>query len=162
MEIESILEKMRASDRFLVKEPKGKPVINEKHFVSSDVEKFHQLCGGIECYADGSAFSIRILSPEEVSQANLVLLGEEFDEDISSSWYLIADAEDQNYISIDFSKERNGRCYESFVETHALKDNCPIIARSFTELLLYILTYEGDYFYWKDNDNFVGYGDAYQ
>lgn len=162
MDIEAILHEMEQSGSFVVKEAIGQPQILKKHSLPSDVEKFYKLCGGVECYVEGEAFPITILSPEEVVQANPFLLGEEFEDDISSSWYLIAYAEDGNYISIDFSEERNGRCYESFVETHALKDNCPIIGRSFTEFLSHILKYEGDFFYWQNNDDFEGYGDAYQ
>ena len=53
-----------------------------------------------------------------------------------------------------------GICYESFEYSHALKNNCPIIAKSFTELLLNIYKYSGDYFFWKE-ENAEDYGDAY-
>ena len=162
MELNVIIEKMKENENFIVREPKGKPQIKGKHILPEDVVAFYEMCGGIECYVKGEAYPIRILAPEEVVQANPVLVGEECEEDISSSWYLIADAEDGNYISIDFDKERNGRCYESFFDTHALRDNCPVVARSFTEFLKHLLEYKGDYFYWLENDAFEGYGDAYQ
>lgn len=125
------------------------------------MKEFYRLCGGVDCYIEYGGFPIEILSPIHVKKANLSLLGKEYEEDISSSWYLIADAEDGNYITIDCNPSRLGRCYESFEYSHAVVGNCPIIAFSFTELLHKILSYQGDYFFWKDNANGIVYRDAY-
>ncbi len=64
------------------------------------------------------------------------------------------------YISIDCSYERNGRCYTSFRFSHGLIGESPVIARTFTEFLLNILNYKGDYFFWEEDD-LKSYGDAY-
>lgn len=89
------------------------------------------------------------------------MLGNEYANDISSSWYVIADAEDGNYITIDCNQNRLGKCYESFEYSHAVAGSCPVVALSFTELLNNIFDYKGDYFFWKDNPNFISHGDAY-
>jgi hypothetical protein len=120
------------------------------------------LCGGIYFYKEDGGFPINILNPTDVKPSNLALLGESYEEDISSLWYLIADALDGNYISIDFNPSRLGRCYESFEYSHAVAGNCPIVALSFEQLLNSLIEYKGDYFFWKDNDKFDSLGDAYK
>ncbi len=160
MEIEHVLKEIRGNDNFQVKEPCGLPVISGNHEMPEDIKRFYSLCGGIECYVNYGGFPIKILEPTKVRLSNLVILGELYDDDLSSSWYTIVDAEDGNYVSIDFNSNRMGICYESFEYSHALKNNCPIIAKSFTELLLNIYKYSGDYFFWKE-ENAEDYGDAY-
>lgn len=160
MKIEEILIKIRNSDNFEVKEPCGFPKIIGNHKIPEDVKKFYSLCGGINCYVKYGAFPLTILEPSKIKLANLALIGEQVETDISSSWYLIVDAEDGNFISIDFDSKRSGWCYESFEYSHGIKGNCPIIAKSFTELLMHIFSYSGDYFFWKD-ENIKQYGDAY-
>ena len=161
MGIKEVIQKFQASNNFSVKEPCGYPILNNGHVLPSDMKEFYSLCGGIVCYTEEGGFPMEILSPSDVRQANLALLGNEYKEDISSAWYLIVDAEDRNYISIDCDISRNGKCYESFQYSHAAAGNCPIIALSFTELLNNIYNYKGDYFFWKDNPEFLGHGDAY-
>ncbi|WP_058487105.1 SMI1/KNR4 family protein [Defluviitalea phaphyphila] len=161
MNIKEIIQEFKKHNNFEVKEPCGYPKIKNEHILPDDIKEFYSMCGGIMCYIEKGGFPIEILSPFNVKQANLVLLGKEYEEDISSSWYIIADAGDGNYISIDCNSSRLGRCYESFEYSHAVAGNCPIIALSFTELLNNIFNYRGDYFYWKDNPYFNAYGDAY-
>lgn len=161
MDIEAVIEKMKGNRNFVLQEPSGIPHISEKYVLPDDVIRFYTLCGGIECYVNGPAYPIRVLSPNEVVNANMFLLGEEFEDDISSCWHLIADAYDGNYISVDCGQKHNGKCIESFEETYALQDDSPIIAQSFTEFLEKLLQYGGEGFYWLE-DEFEGYGDAYQ
>lgn len=161
MKIKDIIKEFETHSNFEVKEPMGYPMVKHGHTLPDDMLEFFSLSGGLVCYIENGGFPIEILSPTRVKQANISLLGKEYEDDISSSWYLIADAEDGNYISIDCNPSRLGRCYESFEYSHAVAGNCPIIALSFTELLSNILKYEGEYFYWKDNPGFNGYGDAY-
>ncbi|MEN2773573.1 SMI1/KNR4 family protein [Acetivibrio clariflavus] len=161
MEVEEIINKMRKDSNFEVKKPCGYPTVMNGHVLPEDLKEFYRLCGGVDCYVNYGGFPISILSPMEVKLSNLVLLGKKYSEDISSSWYLIADAQDGNYISIDFGPSRLGRCYESFEYSHAVVGNCPIISLSFTELLYNLFKYKGDYFFWKNNNEFVNLGDAY-
>lgn len=161
MNIKEIILEFKNHKNFEVKDTCGYPTLNNGHVLPDDMKEFYSICGGIICYIEAGGFPIEIFSPINVKQANLLLLGKEYEEDISSSWYLIADAEDGNYISIDCNSSRLGRCYESFEYSHAVAGNCPIIALSFTELLYNIFSYKGDYFFWKDNSNFIVHGDAY-
>jgi len=161
MNVKEMLYHLKNNSNFEVKEPCGYPKLKSGHILPDDMKEFYYMCGGIVCYTDSGGFPIEILSPSDVKLANLVLLGEDYEDDISSSWYLIADAEDGNYISIDCNSSRLGRCYESFEYSHAVAGNCPVIALSFTELLINVFEYTGDYFYWKDNPEFNGHGDAY-
>ncbi|RKD30686.1 SMI1/KNR4 family protein [Lacrimispora algidixylanolytica] len=161
MDIKEIIFEFKKDNNFEVKDPCGYPTLNNGHVLPDDMKEFYSICGGIVCYIEYGGFPIEILSPINVKQANPILVGEECEEDISSSWYLIADAEDGNYISIDCDPSRLGRCYESFEYSHAVAGNCPIIDLSFTELLNNIFNYKGDYFFWKDNPSFSMHGDAY-
>lgn len=175
LNIDEVIKQLRGNKRFKLKEPSGIPKVRDRHRLPEDVERFYTLCGGMECFwdypeeytsDDAEPMPIRILSPEEVVHANLSKFGEEYEDDISSDWYLIADAYNGDYLSVDCGQKRNGWCYQSFWETYAHKGNSPIIAKSLTELLVHLLEYQGDYFYWLDEDGavgtFAGYGDAYQ
>ncbi len=158
--VQEVIEMFRKSKNFIVKEACGQPQLNEIHILPAELKQFYELCGGIECYLESEAFPVEILSPNLVEHANLRLIGEKCDDDISSYWYLIMDCKDGNYISIDCSNEKNGRCYTSFGFSHGLIGGTPIISKTFTELLLNILNYNGDYFFWEEDD-FKSYGDAY-
>lgn len=162
MNIKEILSELRNNNNFKIKPPCGYPKLKAGHVLPDDLKEFYDICGGIDCYTEDGGFPIEILSPNNFKQANVLLLGEEYDDDISSSWYVIVDAEDGNYITIDCNPNRIGKCYESFEYSHAIRGNCPIVALSFTELLNNVFKYKGDYFFWKDNPNFVSHGDAYE
>ncbi|WP_249418664.1 hypothetical protein [Escherichia fergusonii] len=95
---------------------------------------------------------------EKILQANQEIVGETCDGDISASWYLIGKVNNNEYLSIDLSHERNGRCYDSNYEIHGVVGSCPIIAMSFTELLSKLYFSNGDDIYWAYKD----YGDAYE
>ena len=161
MSIKELLKSIENNSNFIVKEPCGLPQIENNHTIPKDVKEFYFLCGGIECYIKEGGFPLSILSPDNIISTNVLLFKTNYPNDISFSWYTIADAYDGNYISIDFDIKRLGRCYESFEYSHASKGYCPIIALSFTELLINIITYTGDYFYWKDNIKFKSHGDGY-
>lgn len=158
--IEEVINRFKKNENFIVKEACGQPNLSEKHILPTELKTFYELCGGIECYLESEAFPVEILAPNLVEHANLRLIGEECIEDISSNWYLIMDCEDGNYISIDCGNERNGQCYTSFAFSHGLIGETPIISKTFTEFLLNILNYNGDYFFWEEN-GFKSYGDAY-
>ncbi len=161
MDIERLIIQMSKDSNYEVKKPNGQPSILDGHVLPDDLQEFYRLCGGVSCYIASGGFPINVLAPAEVKPANLELIGESCPNDISSSWYLIADALDGNYISIDFAPERLGRCYESFEYSHAVAGNCPIVALSFTQFLQNLFDYKGDYFFWKDI-NHSDLGDAYK
>ena len=131
-----------------------------------DLEYFFNHYGGIELFTD-KPYGITIVGGNGFTNANKTFFPEddviwdELEDDISNSWYIIAKAEHlSQYISMDTAKERLGWCYDSFTETHATEGESPIIAKSFTELLERLLSTEGDYWFWLEDD-FKPYGDAY-
>jgi hypothetical protein len=103
-------------------------------------------------------FLFRILSKNEILQSNQMIIGEPCDDDISSSWYLIGKTDNNDYLSIDLSFERNGRCYDSSYEIHGVAGSCPIIALNFTELLTELYNSGGNDIYWKYKDHGDTYG----
>ncbi|WP_051153103.1 SMI1/KNR4 family protein [Lacrimispora indolis] len=125
--IEEIIFEFKKHKNFEVKDPCGYPTLNNGHVLPDDMKEFYTICGGIVCYIEYGGFPIEILSPMDVKHVNPLLVGEEYEEAISSSWYLNADAEDGNYISIDCDPSRHGRCYESFEYSHAVTGNLPIM-----------------------------------
>ncbi len=80
-------------------------------------------------------------------------------DDISWSWYIIADCGNGDYLTIDLSKERMGRCYDGFHETYGLVGETPIIAMSFTELLTGLYDGRMQPWFWLQ-PHFAPFGDA--
>ena len=123
-----------------------------------DLIEFYRLCSGATLFDSGKDnVSFRILVPDEVLQANTLIVGEACEGDISFSWYAICKTDNGDYVSIDLSRERNGRCYDSNSEIHGVAGSCPVIALSFTELLNELYKSDGRDLFWKDKD----YGDGY-
>ncbi|MCE7989945.1 MAG: SMI1/KNR4 family protein [Caldilinea sp. CFX5] len=137
----------------------GSPVIEQEHFLPEDLQEFYRLCGGALLYAK-SEYPYRILSPAEFVLANPVLIGERAEYDITGAWYLVTVDPDNQYLTIDCSKERLGKCYDSFIDRHGIVGNCPVIANSFHDLLVGLINNRGGYPYWLRND-FASLGDAY-
>jgi hypothetical protein len=166
MSLQELLQRIQATSGCRVDEPSGLPLIEHPHQLPPDVRAFYQLCGGV--YLGGQGRSpVRIVPPTQCLLANPVILGRRSEEarqdsgdDISWSWYIIAQDENGDYLSIDFDQQRLGRCYDSFHETHGLVGDTPIIARSFTELLTRLYEYRGQRWYWLD-PHFPPLGDAY-
>src|SRR5207248_10185624 len=108
--------------------PVGQPGIGEHHRLPDDLRNFYQLCGGLSL-AENTAYSVTIVPPTKCLLANPVILGEKVAErvrrtqreNISWSWYSIADYGNGNYITIDLDQRRLGRCYDSSHETHGLR-----------------------------------------
>ncbi|MCG8709100.1 SMI1/KNR4 family protein [Brenneria sp. 4F2] len=123
-----------------------------------DLIEFYSLCQGLSLFKQGKDnISFKILPPEEILPANIIILGEACAYDLSSSWYVICKTDNGDYLSIDLSKERNGQCYDSHHEIHGVAGSCPVIAKSFTELLNELYKTNGKDIYWNKNN----YGDAY-
>ncbi len=167
MSLENLLHRIQVTPDWRIDVPVGQPGIGEHHRLPDDLRNFYQLCGGLSL-AENTAYSVTIVPPTKCLLANPVILGEDVAElvqrtegdDISWSWYIIADLGNRDYLTIDLSQERLGRCYDSFHETHGLIGNTPIIALSFTELVLSLFENRGQYWYWLQPD-FASLGDAY-
>ncbi|AMM02987.1 MULTISPECIES: SMI1/KNR4 family protein [Pseudomonas] len=157
--IKHILEKFSNDPRIDVFPPDS-PLPTLPNFLSypPDLAEFYKLCGGAQLFSPkNDSISFTILPPQQIKQSNTEIVGTPCDDDISSSWYLICKTDNNDYISIDLSIERSGRCYDSNFEIHGVAGSCPIIALSFKELLVSIYTSDGDDIFWRNRN----YGDAY-
>ena len=156
-----LIDKIRLDSNCIVSAPTRLPNIPEEFDLPGDVIEFYRLCGGMEIYCENSSFGFRIMSADEVTQVNPLIVGELCKEDISSRWFAIAQDGNGNYISIDLSKgKKNGFCYDSSIECHGLVGACAIVAKCFTDLLNNLYKNRGTSIYWTESD-FQYLGDAY-
>lgn len=125
----------------------------------ADLEEFYEKCGGATLFAS-SVYAVEIVPPEMVTPANIAIIGEEYPDDRSSGWVLVASLSNSDFISIDLDRDRLGHCYDSSHEVHGVVGSCSIVALSFSELLESILDARGGYWFWLDDD-FSQLGDAY-
>src|SRR5262249_24564059 len=105
-------------------------------------------------------YRMRIVSSQEFRRANPVILGTDYVDDISHSWYIVATDDAGAWITIDTSEERNGWCYDSFHETHAVGGICEIVALSFCDLVRQLVDCRGENFFWLE-PSFHRIGNAY-
>jgi antitoxin YokJ len=157
--IEALLRDLHGMSDCETRSPSGLPAIEHPHRIPDDALEFFQLCGGVRLFAGGE-YSISVVSPSEVVKANPVIVGMDCPDDISDSWYVIADCKNRQLLSIDCHPDRLGRIYESFWDCHGVAGSCPIVALSLTELLSRLIESRGGYWYWLRRE-FAGYGDAY-
>jgi hypothetical protein len=164
--IEELLTQIQAAPGCQIKAPTRLPQIEAPFRLPDDLREFYQICGGLTL-AENTKYALTIVSADHCVPANPVLLGEVAElarlanaEDISWSWYILADYGNGDYITIDLAPQRLGRCYDSSHETHGLRGETPIIALSFTDLLASLFQTRGQYWYWLQR-NFVPLGDAY-
>lgn len=124
-----------------------------------DLKEFWSICSGIHFFEEAE-YPVHILGIDAAKRANVVIRGVEGEGHPSYHWFLIADLENGNHLTIDLAPERLGRCYESFWETHSFVGQSPVVATGFSDLLKRALQNRGKYFWWLD-DSFEGLGDAY-
>jgi antitoxin YokJ len=156
---EDLIEEVRATESCEVFPPEGVPAVGHTHQLPADVEDFYRFCGGARFFKD-SPYSLEIVSPSDFVLANPVILGELYEDDISSNWYIVGRSGPEQSITIDLNPDRLGLCYDSFHEVHGVAGSCSIIATSFTDLVRRILDNRGGYWYWL-SESFVPIGDAY-
>ena len=165
MSLEQLLTHIQATPGCRVEAPDGLPLVAETHRLPDDLRNFYRLCGGLS-FAEHTSYSVAIVPPSRFVLANPVILGEMSElaqlgeEEISWYWYIVADWGNGDYLTIDLSQKRWGRCYDSFHETHGLRGDTPIVAMSFTELWTFLYEKRGQYWYWLQ-PGFVSLGDAY-
>ncbi|GIH02809.1 hypothetical protein Rhe02_08760 [Rhizocola hellebori] len=126
-----------------------------------DLRQFYEACGGLVLFQD-APFVWVIVGAHQMIPTNLEVIGEQVEDDITSTWFVIARQRgDSNaLISIDLGASRLGWCYDSDVEVHGLVGNSAVLANSFTELLEQLVKSRGQYVFWED-PRFVSKGDAY-
>lgn len=159
MSILTILEAIKKTPDCRVFSPKGLPKPRETHHLPLDVQNFYKSCGGAILY-ESSGYSTLIVPPNRIIPANPVIVGGEHEDDITFSWYIICADDNGNYLTIDLGRKYLGRCYDSFSDRHGVRGSCPVIARSFSELINRLLANNGQHWYWLQ-DNFESLGDAY-
>jgi antitoxin YokJ len=155
--IKELIQSVRSKSGCFVRPPVGLPDVGS-HRLPDDVQELYENCGGIELFPNRN-FGITIVSPTDFVKANPVIAGVEGKGDISEFWYIAAKSGEQ-YITIDLHPQRIGRCYDSFWDRHAVAGSCPIIAKSYRELIQRLVCSSGDSWFWLDRE-FVNYGDAY-
>lgn len=160
MGIKDVLTQIAATANCRILPVADWPTISQHHALPEDLREFYSLCGGATLF-ESATFRTIVSTPEQVVLANPIIVGELYEDDISSTWYIItSDGSDGRKMTIDLSSERLGRCYDSFWDRHAVVGSSVIIALSFTEFLHRSLAYGGDGYYWW-SEAFNSYGDAY-
>jgi antitoxin YokJ len=159
----SILADIAREPGCAVAKPSRQPTIAHHHRLPADVVEFYELCGGIGLF-ETSQYPLRIVSADRFRPANLEIVGEYIADDISEAWYIVGEGRSGEYVTIDLSEDRNGRCHDSYVDRHAVAGSCPIIATSLTQLLTQLLAAasvgNGGPMFWLA-ENFIPTGDAY-
>jgi hypothetical protein len=158
MTIEDCISAIRQSSSCVLRRPCGLPRLPEGLSLPEDVRHFYEAAGGAVLFK-GAPYEFEIVSPDEFVRANPVIVLQPHEHDVSYNWFIIVQSSPQ-YISIDLNPSRVGRCYDSFWDRHALRGTCPVIARSFTELLERLLSAKGEELFWLSTE-FVSLGDAY-
>jgi len=157
-DLHRLLDQIGRTHGCTVASPNGQPVLRESERLPDDVAEFYRLVGGVSLFEDGE-YPMRVLGPDEFIRANPEIARTECPDDITDSWYIVAQGGRVDSISIDCSPARIGRCYDSFWDRHGVVGECLIVALSFTELLQRLFDGAGGYYYWLASD--PGYGDAY-
>jgi hypothetical protein len=154
-----LIERAARSDRCAVHPPAGTPSVPAQFQLPDDLADFYRRCGGADLFLEGD-YGILLLPPDELLESNVVLVGQQYPDDRSSSWFTVARSVDREFLSIDLADERNGRVYDSFYEIHAVVGSATIIANSFTDLFTMLMDTDGDRWPWL-TEGFVSLGDAY-
>ena len=159
IEIEELVALARGAEGCSVLPPAGLPQVDPPLRLPGDLGRFYELCGGADLFLSQD-YGITISPPGQLIPSNIAIIGEQYPDDITATWFTIGVTPDSDYISIDLSPERNGRCYDSFHDSHGIVGSSPVIAVSFADLLERLLRSRGGYWYWLDA-HFSDLGDAY-
>ena len=92
MAVRDLVELASRSDRCAVHPQAGVPTVRPEHRLPDDLAEFYQLCGGVDLY-QGADYEFSITS--QLLESNVVIVGEQFFDDISASWYTIAATPDR-------------------------------------------------------------------
>jgi antitoxin YokJ len=159
LSLQDVVAQLIATPTCSLLPPAGSPTIPQGLELPSDLQAFYKAAGGARLF-EGMDYAFSIAGPTELLATNSRVLGAKYDSDISDCWFTIANDDNGDYLSIDLNPQRLGRCYDSFHETHGVVGSTPVIALSFTDLLLRLLESRGNHPYWLSN-GFVSLGDAY-
>ncbi|MDR2118626.1 MAG: SMI1/KNR4 family protein [Tannerellaceae bacterium] len=159
MDIKELIEKINNTFDCIVTKNSNRVEIYLDYTLPDDLSYYLQNYSEIILFSNNE-YPIRIVGFIDFNKANPIIIGEDVEDDITNNWFIIAIGNNSQYITIDLSKERLGRCYDSFWDRHGVAGENPIIAFSFSELLFQLLENRGEYYYWL-KDDFKYLGDAY-
>ena len=120
----------------------------------NDLAAFARTCGGIRTPAG-------LVIGQWVRHAQRALLGEQYPDDRSFHWYVIAEDDTTGTAQravIDLCPARLGRCYDAFWDRFAVPGSMAVVATSFTDLLTRVIQARGAV-YWSTQT--LAIGDAY-
>lgn len=117
--------------------------------LTPDLEEFYRLCGGVEMFA-GSPHPVRIVGPMDFVPADPVIHGRPVHRSPTAAWYVIVRRANDAFLTIDLGAEHPGRCYDSAWDRHGVAGNCPIVARTFTDLVQTFVARESGAPWWDD------------
>lgn len=150
--IDDLIDELKQMGTCIVYPPGKSIAINESgRQIPEDLERFYQLCGGIDFYPDDPVRQFRIFASSDVRLATPVIRKELFEEcpedyanDISQFWYLLGNQGREENLVIDLHPDRVGRCYDGYIGTYASSD-CRIISDSFTDALKMFVASGGEW-----------------
>ncbi len=157
--LQQTIAQIASTQGCFLKPPNGLPVLPHGFELPEDLRSFYLVAGGATLFS-GAGFQFNIVAPSDLVSTNLRLVGSAQCGDISDSWFSVAEDGNGDYLSIDLGPGHRGRCYDSFPETPGVVGGTPVIATSFTDLLLRLLANRGEHPYWLA-PGFVSLGDAY-
>ncbi|MFB9324679.1 SMI1/KNR4 family protein [Paenibacillus aurantiacus] len=157
-DVEEVLQLIASLPSCRVNPPSGIPR-TDGYQLPPDITRFYELCGGVQLF-ENKEYCCQVVPPHEFVLSNPIIVGELVEEDISSNWFIVVHDGNGDYISLDLNPKRIGKCYDSFWDRHGVVGECPVVARSFTELLNQLVQNNGGRWYWLEED-FESLGDAY-
>lgn len=159
MDIKELIESIRNMPGCKVRPARGLPEIPGGLILPEDVKEFYSLCDGMSLFMN-TEYPIKIVPAYKMRLADPVIRGFLKEDDITSSWFIIAHDCDGDYITIDLSEHREGRIYDSYWDKHGVEGECPVIALNFKEFLEGVVKNCGEEYYWIQHD-YKAHGDAY-
>jgi hypothetical protein len=159
--VQKIIGKIKEDPNCIYLPPEGEPNLPKGLSIPKDLSLFYQSIGSLVLFPDAD-FPVQIVSPNEFVRANPIIAGEEWEDDITYNWFIIAKSEGfgGQYVTIDLDKDRFGFCYDSYWDKHVNFDS-PIIAKSFVEFLERTFETKGKEWFWADDD-FENYGMSHE
>ena len=122
-----------------------------------DLAEFYRFCGGATLFIR-TPREIRLSGPLELVPTDPQIYGRLSPRSLTASWHVIARRRSDAFLSIDLGAPQFGHCYDSAWDRHGVPGNCPIVARSFSELLENLVVREGEP-WWLD-PSWMPLGDA--
>ncbi len=162
-QIKELIELIKKNSECIVHSPSTDKINLE---VPDDLMEFYEYTNGVSLFPD-KPYGIEIVEKSKLISTNEFLypkndvIWEELENDVTNDWFLIAKSDElSQYISVDLTKDKFGKCYDSFYDTHGEEGMSQIIAKNFTDLLTNLYKIKGLNWFWLESD-FENLGDAF-